>query len=427
MTDAARNPAPAPNPGATPARTSNPAPAPAPAPGELTIGAFARATRLTPRALRRYDDLGLLRPARTDPYSGYRYYAPSQVEPARLVAWLRRIGMPGARIREVCGLYESDPPAAGRAVRAHWARVEAETAARGELALFLAAELEARPGTPPGGAPDSRSPRPGAVPLAIRHAAATERGPVRTANQDAVYAAGGLVAVADGYGSRGAPASAAAVRALRAPGTVDAPDAGQLLNALEDAVRRADAVVGTLTDDGTDDGTSTLTDDGTGTGTGDETGPGTGPSGTTLTAMALAGSYLALVHIGDTRAHLLRDGTLFRLTHDHTIVQSMIDEGGLTEEEAASHPARGLLLKALDGSTAAPDVRLREARPGDRWLLSSDGLAAVVPEDAVRTVLTGAPGPEEAVAALIDRALAGGAPDNVSCVVADVVPAARPA
>src|SRR6202042_2711116 len=97
----------------------------------LTIGAFARASRLSIKALRLYDELGLLRPVRVDPATGYRFYDPAQVEEARLVGWLRRLGMPLARIREVC---ELGPDAAAEAVGAFWAQVEADTAARRDLA-----------------------------------------------------------------------------------------------------------------------------------------------------------------------------------------------------------------------------------------------------------------------------------------------------
>src|SRR4051812_36816254 len=105
----------------------------------LTIGAFARATRLSPKALRLYDELELLRPARVDPDTGYRYYAVEQLERARLVAWLRRLGMPLAGIREVCAL---EPAAAAREIRAYWARVETETAVRRDLAAFLVHHLQ---------------------------------------------------------------------------------------------------------------------------------------------------------------------------------------------------------------------------------------------------------------------------------------------
>lgn len=109
--------------------------------GELvTIGEFARLSRLSAKALRRYDELGLLRPALVDPVNGYRYYDPAQVEGARLVAWLRRIGMPLSRIGRIVAL---DAGAAAVEIRAYWARVEAETAARRDLAMYLVDHLSA--------------------------------------------------------------------------------------------------------------------------------------------------------------------------------------------------------------------------------------------------------------------------------------------
>jgi protein phosphatase len=144
--------------------------------------------------------------------------------------------------------------------------------------------------------------------------------------------------------------------------------------------------------------------------------------------MLWSGSPLALVHIGDSRAYLLRDGELYRITHDHTLVQSMIDDGRLTPAEAASHPQRSLLIRALDGrSSAAPDTRLREARPGDRYLLCSDGLPTVVDDEAVHRTLATVDDPEAAVRDLVDTALRAGAPDNVTCVVADVIETPVPA
>jgi DNA-binding transcriptional MerR regulator len=109
--------------------------------GLLTIGEFARASRLSQKALRLYDELGLLPPARTDPGSGYRFYQPAQLERARLVAWLRQLGMPLARIRVVCDL---DRPAAAGEVAAYWAQVEADTASRRDLAAFLVDQLSGK-------------------------------------------------------------------------------------------------------------------------------------------------------------------------------------------------------------------------------------------------------------------------------------------
>lgn len=141
--------------------------------------------------------------------------------------------------------------------------------------------------------------------------------------------------------------------------------------------------------------------------------------------MLWTGSRLALVHIGDSRAYLLRAGELFQITHDHTLVQSMVDEGRLSPEEATSHPQRSLLLRALTGGMGgaggAADIRLHDARPGDRYLLCSDGLSSVVPTEDVRHVVTAARDPEQAVRELIALANGAGGPDNVSCVVADVL------
>ncbi|MET7284703.1 MerR family transcriptional regulator [Streptomyces sp. NPDC005573] len=350
----------------------------------LTIGAFAKACRLTPKALRLYDELELLRPARVDPDTGYRYYTAGQLPRARLVAWLRRLGMPLAEIRAVCAL---DAAGAAREIRAYWARVEAETAARRDLAAFLVDQLTAGPRE------DTTTM------LELRYAARSDRGLVRPVNQDTVYAGRRLLAVADGFGPAGAPASSAAVDALRFLDEGEEPAAGSVLNLLEDAVRGADEAIRDLPGDG------------------DER------AGTTLTALLWAGPKLALVHIGDSRAYLLRDGELFRITHDHSVVQSLVDEGRLAPEEADSHPQRSLLLKALGGgSAAAPDLRLHEARPGDRYLLCSDGLTSVVPDERIRELL----GSEDAVRALIDEANAAGGPDNVSCAVADVVPSTAP-
>ncbi|MFI1532403.1 MerR family transcriptional regulator [Streptomyces griseus] len=395
--------------------------------GELvTIGEFARLSRLSAKALRRYDELGLLRPALVDPVNGYRYYDPAQAEEARLVAWLRRIGMPLSRIGRVVAL---DAGAAAVEIRAYWARVEAETAARRDLAMYLVDHLSAEGRTMTrisggtgdagttggtGGAGDpgvigGTGSGAGAVPLAIRCAALTDTGTVRTTNQDAAFAGPRLLAVADGFGAGGAEASAAAIEALK-PSVWGAREgalsAADLLNALEDTADSAsravrDAVAPCAAPDG---------------------------SGTTLTAMLWTGSRLGLVHIGDSRAYLLRGGELFRITQDHSLVQSMIDDGSLTEEEAASHPQRALLLRALVGGVGSapvavavrPDVRLREVRAGDRYLLCSDGLSAVVDEAELRAAVIAADDPEAAVRRLVGLAREAGGPDNVACAVADV-------
>jgi protein phosphatase len=131
------------------------------------------------------------------------------------------------------------------------------------------------------------------------------------------------------------------------------------------------------------------------------------------------------VHIGDCRAYLLRDGELFQITHDHTIVQSLLDEGRITPEEATTHPQRSLLLRAIDGSAVELDTSLHDAEPGDRYLLCSDGLTTVVSIEVIRDTLRGVADPEQAAGRLIVAANEGGGPDNISCVVADIIPLAR--
>ncbi|MFG1675247.1 MerR family transcriptional regulator [Micromonospora sp. NPDC049282] len=346
----------------------------------LTIGAFARAARLTAKALRVYDDCGLLPPTAVDPHSGYRYYAPEQLDRARLIAALRRAGMPLAEIRTVCGL---PPDAAAEALDAWWRRESADTAARGRTVALLVDQLTERGTTMSGN-------------TTFRYAARCETGDVRDSNEDTAYASDTLLAVADGVrGPGGAAASAAAVDALRPLERVDAP-AADLLAALADAVAHADRAVRAQA-------------------TGDDR------PASTLTAIVGRGTRLALVHVGDTRAYLLRGGELSRLTQDHTYVQTLVDQGRLTLAEAGAHPQRALLARALGaGGEVEADLALRTALPGDRYLLCSDGLSAVVDPGALHAALAGADDPETAVGRLVDVAYAAGAPDNVACVVADV-------
>lgn len=352
----------------------------------MTIGAFARATGLSPKALRLYGELKLLQPAAVDGETGYRFYHPSQLEPARRIAWLRQLGMPLARIRRIRDL---DPAAAAEQVAVYWAQVMANTVARGELAGFLVDYLAGR-GTTVGSADTI---------LGIRYAARSEIGLVRTSNEDTAYAGTRLLAVADGMrGPGGRRASAAAVDAFRPLETVTVA-AGNLLDTLADTVKAANRAIQRIA----------------------ETTP-SGEAGTTLTVLLWSGSQLGLAHVGDTRAYLLRDGELRRITKDHTYVQSLVDEGLLTAAEAAAHPHRALLVRALSGTgDCRPDLSLHESAAGDRYLLCSDGLTVTVAEQAILDTLTGAGDPAQTVDELTSLAYTAGAPDNLACVVADVV------
>jgi protein phosphatase len=143
--------------------------------------------------------------------------------------------------------------------------------------------------------------------------------------------------------------------------------------------------------------------------------------GTTITGLYWLGGRIAVVHVGDSRAYLLREGELAQITHDHTYVQTLVDSGRITEEEAAVHPRRSLLMRALDGmNPVEADLSVREARAGDRFLLCSDGLSGVVSDGEIALALSSGE-PTGVVTRLVDLALERGAPDNVTVVVADVV------
>ncbi len=133
------------------------------------------------------------------------------------------------------------------------------------------------------------------------------------------------------------------------------------------------------------------------------------------------GSRLAVAHVGDSRAYLLRRGDLAQLTQDHTWVQTQIDAGKLGPAEAAAHPQRALLVRGLGagGAEVEADLALRTALPGDRYLLCTDGLSAVISRAALHDALSGEGEPEQIAESLVGLARAAGAPDNIAWVVAD--------
>ncbi|MFL6052300.1 MAG: PP2C family protein-serine/threonine phosphatase [Actinoallomurus sp.] len=234
----------------------------------------------------------------------------------------------------------------------------------------------------------------------MRYAARSDVGLVREGNEDSAYAGPRLLAVADGLGghAHGEVASAVAISAL-APldGDISGAD---LTGALEAAIRDANATLHQMV--GED--------------------PSLEGMGTTLTAMLWSGGCVGVAHIGDSRAYLLRDGDLYQITRDQTLVQKLVDEGRITMDEAATHPRRSLLLRALDGRGEVElETNLREAKLGDRYLLCSDGLSTVVSADTLLRTLSTVPDPEQATRELIDLANRGGGPDNITCIVADVV------
>jgi PPM family protein phosphatase len=235
--------------------------------------------------------------------------------------------------------------------------------------------------------------------LVLRYSARSDRGLVRQNNQDAVYAGPRLLALADGMGGHaaGEVASSLVIAAL-AP--LDEDDPGDdLLAELRDATVQGNAAITRHVADA----------------------PDLEGMGTTLTAILFAGNRLGLVHVGDSRAYQLRDGMLTQITKDDTFVQSLIDEGRITEEEAHTHPQRSLLLRAITGQDVDPSLTIREARAGDRYLLCSDGLSGVVSDETLAETLQAFRDPRECADRMIELALRGGGPDNITCIVADVV------
>jgi PPM family protein phosphatase len=243
--------------------------------------------------------------------------------------------------------------------------------------------------------------------LALHYALRSDVGLLREGNEDSAYAGPRLLAIADGMGGHaaGEVASAVAISAIAPLDRRNLISDDDMLNALADAVASARV---TLHDMSVSD-------------------PAVEGMGTTLTAMLWAGARVAVCHIGDSRAYLLRDGDLYQITRDHTLIQSLVDEGRLSPAAAANHPQRSLIMRALQGSTDAdPDLAMHDAVLGDRYLLCSDGLTDVVGDEAVHHILSTVPDADDAVSQLIALAIRNGGPDNITCIVADVVDTAGP-
>nr|WP_246315160.1 PP2C family serine/threonine-protein phosphatase [Kineococcus aurantiacus] len=223
----------------------------------------------------------------------------------------------------------------------------------------------------------------------------------RTTNQDSGYAGPHLLVVADGMGGHagGDVASSLAVGELS---VLDGESHGSddAAQHLHDAIEAANEQLRRRVDSE----------------------PDLAGMGTTVTAVLRAGSRLVLAHIGDSRGYLLRDGRLTQLTKDHSYVQSLIDEGRISPEEAERHPQRSVIMRVLTGrDDDEADVSVREARPGDRYLLCSDGLSGVVSHDTIAETLAAGLEPDTTCQRLVELALRGGGPDNITCLVADVV------
>lgn len=237
----------------------------------------------------------------------------------------------------------------------------------------------------------------GEVSLHLRYAVRSDPGPVRRDNQDAAYADGQVLALADGMG--GHPAGDVAASLIVGPfgRRIDAPEWDVVDHLRAATFAGEDAIADYVAKN-----------------------PETIGMGTTLTAVRLAGDRLGLLHVGDSRAYLLRDGVLCQLSHDDTLVQSLVDEGVLSRDEARVHPQRNVVLRALMGGETRFSLANFEVRPQDRLLLCSDGLSDVLTHEQLTEAVRDED-VETAAELLVDLALRRGATDNVTCIVADVV------
>ena len=239
------------------------------------------------------------------------------------------------------------------------------------------------------------------MPIAFHYAARSDVGLVRSNNQDSAYAGPHLLVVADGMGGHagGDLASAMAIsRLTRLDGESHRRES--ITTQLVRAVADANADIG-----------QRITER-----------PELRGMGTTVTAILRSNNTVALAHIGDSRAYQLQGDAFSQITHDHSFVQTLVDEGRISEDEASTHPQRSLVTRVLTGEDQdEPDVSIRETRIGDRFLLCSDGLSGFVARDTIEEVLRSDRGPGATADTLIDLALKAGAPDNVTVIVCDVV------
>lgn len=346
----------------------------------MSIGDFASLSGLSPKRLRSYAATGLLPPAAVHPDTAYRYYAAWQLRDARLIDALRRAGVPLAEITQL--LRDRDP-----ARLASWAGHVRADAQRKQEALALARTLLT---------PDTESATERNAMPRLNCAGRTDIGHVRERNEDAIVVDGTLVAVADGLGGHagGELASKLATELLAASFT------GSSVEELATAVRAANWVVWERA----------------------SSAPALTGMGTTMCAAGLVDDgALAVVHVGDSRAYLAQDGSVHRLTEDHTVAAELIRDGELSEADAVGHPHRAILTRALGvGPAVQVDAVRRPVAAGDVLLLCSDGLFTHVSDDEIGSRLLSANAPQTTADELLELALSRGGADNVSVVVAEV-------
>lgn len=353
----------------------------------MTIGEFSQRSGLSPKRLRSYAAGGLLVPAAVDSASGYRYYSPGQLREATLIDTLRDAGMPLADIAVLLCDPSSDRLDS-------WAtRVEIDAEHR-HKALDVARHLlsiEATSFTPVSQDRTGKEPR-----MTLNTVSRTDIGLVRDNNEDAVGNNEHFAAVADGMGGHpgGEFASAVAVALVQAAFT------GRSLDELEAAVRAANWAIW-------DRASASAELEG---------------MGTTICAAGLTGDgSLVVVNVGDSRACVLRNGSLMQLTDDHSVTAELVRRGELSEDQALDHPHRGILTRALG---VGPDVELdsasHPAEEGDRLLLCTDGLFNEVSNDEIASLMEATDDLHATADALVNLALSRGGRDNLAVVVAEI-------
>lgn len=232
-------------------------------------------------------------------------------------------------------------------------------------------------------------------------AAVSHVGKIRSNNQDSGYAGRFLFVVADGMGGHAGGDVASAIATTRiADADLEYAAAEDAEHALQSAMIAANSLLA-----------ETVFEHSELTG-----------MGTTVSGILRVGDQIALAHIGDSRIYRFRDGELEQVTADHTFVQRLVDSGRITPEEAAVHPRRSVLMRVLGDVDASPeiDTRILDTRPGDRWLLCSDGLSSYVSEDKLAAILATVPASDEAADRMVKESLDHGAPDNVTVVIVDI-------
>lgn len=240
--------------------------------------------------------------------------------------------------------------------------------------------------------------------IATVSAAVSHVGRIRSNNQDSGFAGNGLFVVADGMGGHagGDVASAIAIQRIR-DADKEYTSAHDAEFALQSALIASNSLLAEAVFEH----------------------PELTGMGTTVTGFIRVGNHLAIAHIGDSRLYLFRDGELSQISVDHTFVQRLVDSGRITPEEALVHPRRSVLMRVLGDVESSPeiDTMILETRPGDRWLLCSDGLSGVVADSVITGILSRMANADDACHQLVRKSLDGGAPDNVTVVLVDVTAA----